>query len=80
MIREAVDELGEAPAPLFDPHGEGIDPKDVEVSLNLSSAGASAGGKKGGKVRFMSSSREALCWKGKPWCGLPPIYCSLPLS
>ncbi len=48
MITDAVEDLGDEPPPLFDPAGEGVDPKDVEVSLNMAQGGTI--GKRGGKV------------------------------
>jgi len=39
-IREAVDKMKDAPAPLFDPLGEGVDVKELDTALTMSMTGS----------------------------------------
>ena len=48
MIKEAVDNMGDAPPALFDMLGEGVDVKDLDTTLTV--GGSATTSKRGGKV------------------------------
>ena len=48
LIKEAVDNMGDAPPALFDMLGEGVDVKDLDTTLTV--VGSATSSKRGGKV------------------------------
>lgn len=61
LIKEAVDNMGDAPPALFDMLGEGVDVKDLDTTLTV--GGSATSSKRGGKV-----SATTIADSGKPWC------------
>ena len=67
LIKEAVDNMGDAPPALFDMLGEGVDVKDLDSTLTV--GGSATSSKRGGKV-------SQLQIVGSLGVFIPDIVCS----